>query len=107
MKLGFQASLKYLLIQHVWVLGEPHTQKLESCYYHGVEVSRLKRRWTAALVHNVPTYGADSTFAISRVDSDFYLVFAYTQHKTEKLYIKYIITRVYFRVEQEGGPYVT
>lgn len=64
----------YLLIQHVGVLGEPHTQKLEGGYNHGVEVSGLKGSWTATLVHDVPAYRADGTFTVWRVHSNFYLV---------------------------------
>lgn len=64
----------YLLIQHVRVFCEPHTQKLEGSYNHGVEVSGLKRSWTATLVDNVPTYRADGTFAICGVYSHLHLV---------------------------------
>lgn len=64
----------YLLIQHVGVFCEPHTQKLEGSYNHGVEVSGLKRSWTATLVDNVPTYRADGTFAICGVYSHLHLV---------------------------------
>ncbi|TNN74568.1 hypothetical protein EYF80_015115 [Liparis tanakae] len=64
----------YLLIQHVGVLGEPHTQKLEGGYNHGVEVSGLKGSRTATLVHDVPTYRADGTFTVGGVHSNFHLL---------------------------------
>lgn len=72
MRLDFKFSL-HLLIQHVGVFCEPHTEKLEGSYNHGVEVSGLEGSWTAALVHDVPTYRADGPLTVCRVYSHLHL----------------------------------